>query len=182
MMSGIRLWLRRLVGLCCRRTFAGVVTPVYDLGDRRDRKLVYQQVLAEGLDDDVRYFIDVAQLADLWFDMPLPAYVRDVWGPWLRERGWLDYGTDARASPAATPSDCRPPTRGEGLRVGWWWCAPCSPQSEDPICPADALPGTQFRRALSRVGADIVWDSVLFNRVPIPGLRGHLGARLGFGG
>jgi len=51
---------------------------------------VYKQVLAEGLDDDVRYFIDVAELADLWFDMPLPAYVRDVWGPWLRERGWLD--------------------------------------------------------------------------------------------
>jgi len=64
--------------------------PVYDLGDRRYRKLVYKQVLAEGLDDDVRYFIDVAELADLWFDMPLPAYVRDVWGPWLRERGWLD--------------------------------------------------------------------------------------------
>lgn len=64
--------------------------PVYDLGDRRDRMLVYRQVLAEGLDDDVRYFIDVAELADLWFDMLLPVYVRDVWGPWLRERGWLD--------------------------------------------------------------------------------------------
>jgi len=64
--------------------------PVYDLSNRRDRKLVYQQVLAEGLDDDVRYFIDVACLADLWYDMPLPAYVRDVWGPWLREHGWLD--------------------------------------------------------------------------------------------
>ena len=49
--------------------------PVYDLVDRRDRKLVYQQVLAEGLDDDVRYFIDVAQFADLWLYMPLPAYV-----------------------------------------------------------------------------------------------------------
>jgi len=64
--------------------------PVYDLGNRRDRMLVYKQVLAEGLDTDVRYFIDVAQLADLWYDMPLPAYVRDVWGPWLRKRGWLD--------------------------------------------------------------------------------------------
>ncbi|MCY4622430.1 MAG: hypothetical protein OXD34_11455 [bacterium] len=64
--------------------------PVYDLRDRRDRKGGYRQALAEGLDDDVRYFIDVACLADLWDDMPLPAYVRDVWGPWLRERGWLD--------------------------------------------------------------------------------------------
>lgn len=63
--------------------------PVYDLSNRRDRKLVYQQVLAEGLDDDVRYFIDVAALADLWYDMPLPASVREVWEPWLRERGWL---------------------------------------------------------------------------------------------
>jgi len=60
--------------------------PVYDQRDRRDRKLVYQQVLAEG-SDDVRYFIDVAALADLWYEMPLPASVRDVWGPWLRERG-----------------------------------------------------------------------------------------------
>lgn len=63
--------------------------PVYDLSDRRDRMLVYQQVLAEGLDDDVRYFIDVAELADLWHDILLPASVRDVWGPWLRKRGWL---------------------------------------------------------------------------------------------
>ena len=46
-------------------------------------------MLAEELDDDVRYFIDVAALADLWYEMPLPASVREVWGPWLRERGWL---------------------------------------------------------------------------------------------
>ncbi len=63
--------------------------PVYDLRDRRDRKLVYQQVLAEGLDDDVRYFIDIATLADLWGEMQLPSFVREVWGPWLAERGWL---------------------------------------------------------------------------------------------
>ena len=63
--------------------------PFYDLRDRGDRKRVYQQVLAEGLDDDVRYYIDVAELADLWYDTLLPTTVREAWGPWLRERGWL---------------------------------------------------------------------------------------------
>ena len=54
--------------------------PEYDLKNRADRKLVYQQVLAEGQDNDIRYFIDVAALADLWYQMPLPASVREVWG------------------------------------------------------------------------------------------------------
>ena len=33
----------------------------YDLGQRADRALVYEQVLVEGTEDDVRWFIDVDQ-------------------------------------------------------------------------------------------------------------------------
>ena len=58
----------------------------YDLGDRRDRALVYEQVLTEGTDEDVRRFIDVDQLVDLWSDLVLPRRVRAVWSRWLRER------------------------------------------------------------------------------------------------
>lgn len=63
--------------------------PVFDLNDRKQRRLVYMKVLAEGLDDDVRRVIDVAELAALWPTMVLPTAVRDVWEPWLRDRGWL---------------------------------------------------------------------------------------------
>ena len=63
--------------------------PVFDLDDRGQRRLVYMKVLAEGLDDDVRRIIDVAELAALWPTMVLPTAVRDVWEPWLRDRGWL---------------------------------------------------------------------------------------------
>ena len=63
--------------------------PVYDLDDPQQRRLVYMKVLAEGLDADVRHIIDVAELAALWPGMVLPSAVRDVWEPWLRDRGWL---------------------------------------------------------------------------------------------
>jgi hypothetical protein len=58
----------------------------YDLDDRRDRGLVYEQVLAEGTDDDVLRFIDVDQLVELWSDLVLPRHVRAAWARWLRER------------------------------------------------------------------------------------------------
>ena len=63
--------------------------PAYDLDDPKQRRLVYMKVLAEGLDADVRRFIDVGELAALWHGMVLPSSVRDAWEPWLRERGWL---------------------------------------------------------------------------------------------
>ena len=62
---------------------------VYDLDDVADRKSVYKQVLSHGLADDVKRSIRVRELAALWDQMVLPAYVRDVWGPWLQQRGLL---------------------------------------------------------------------------------------------
>ncbi len=45
---------------------------VYDLGKRTDRLRVYEQVLREGNDDDVRRFIDVDELLALWDELVLP--------------------------------------------------------------------------------------------------------------
>jgi hypothetical protein len=60
----------------------------YDLGDRRDRARVYEQVLREGNDDDVRRFIRVDDLIELWDELVLPRHVRRVWADWLeRHRG-----------------------------------------------------------------------------------------------
>ena len=64
---------------------------VYDLDNLQHRKLVYEQVLAEGLDEDVRRFIEVDELVALWEEMMLPSFVRDAWGPWLRQRGLLHW-------------------------------------------------------------------------------------------
>jgi hypothetical protein len=49
---------------------------------------VYEQVLREGNDDDVRRFIRVDDLVDLWDELVLPRHVRNAWAEWLeRHRG-----------------------------------------------------------------------------------------------
>ena len=61
---------------------------LYDLADRQDRARVYEQVLREGNDDDVRRFIRVDDLVDLWDESVLPRHVRSAWADWLeRHRG-----------------------------------------------------------------------------------------------
>jgi hypothetical protein len=57
----------------------------YDLANRAERTRVYEQVLAEGTDDDVRWFIDVDQLIELWGELVLPGHVRRAWAAWLEE-------------------------------------------------------------------------------------------------
>lgn len=52
---------------------------VYDLAERADRIRVYEQVLREGNDYDVRRFIDVEELLVLWHELVLPDYVRRAW-------------------------------------------------------------------------------------------------------
>ena len=51
----------------------------WDLADRRQRAQVYEIVLSEGTDDDVRRFIDLDQLVDLWDDLWLSPHVRHAW-------------------------------------------------------------------------------------------------------
>lgn len=59
----------------------------YDLTDQSDRARVYEQVLREGTDEDVRRFIEIDELVALWDDLVLPRHVRQAWAEWLRGRG-----------------------------------------------------------------------------------------------
>ena len=77
----------------------------YDLDDRRDRALVYEQILREGTAEDVLCFIDVDELIDLWDDLVLPRFVRRAWAEWfLCTHIWK-----LRANTSSTPN-----------RVGSW--------------------------------------------------------------
>lgn len=58
----------------------------YDLGQRRDRARFYEQVLREGTEDDVRHFVSVDDLVDLWDELFLPDHVRAAWDRWFRAR------------------------------------------------------------------------------------------------
>jgi hypothetical protein len=55
----------------------------YDLDDPADRARVYEQVLREGTEDDVRFYIDPDQLAEIFDELVLSAPVRDAWADWL---------------------------------------------------------------------------------------------------
>jgi hypothetical protein len=57
----------------------------YDLSQRRDLISVYEQVLQEGTEADVRRFIEVNRLVYLWEDLVLPQHVRAAWAAWLSE-------------------------------------------------------------------------------------------------
>jgi hypothetical protein len=59
----------------------------YDLSDRADRARVYEQVLREGAEDDVRFYVDADQLLELWDELVLPPTVRRVWQDWFRRHG-----------------------------------------------------------------------------------------------
>jgi len=59
----------------------------YDLGRREDRIRVYEQVLREGTEDDVRYYIDPDELKVLFEDLVLPPHVRRAWSDWIARRG-----------------------------------------------------------------------------------------------
>ena len=61
---------------------------VYDLELPADRARVYEQVLREGTEQDVRFFVTSDQLLDLWDRLVLPAPVRRAWANWFeRHRG-----------------------------------------------------------------------------------------------
>lgn len=62
---------------------------VYDLDDRKQLRAAYARVMTEGLDDDVRLFIDIDKLLDIWDELWLSPHVRTAWGAWLRARGLI---------------------------------------------------------------------------------------------
>jgi hypothetical protein len=56
----------------------------WDLRDRRQRIQVYELVLTEGTEADVRRFINLDDLVELWTDLWLPPHVRSAWSNHLR--------------------------------------------------------------------------------------------------
>jgi hypothetical protein len=69
----------------------GSGTPItYDLDDPADRARVYEQVLREGTDDDVRFYVRGDALVALWDELVLPPAVREAWSGWLRRRAATD--------------------------------------------------------------------------------------------
>jgi hypothetical protein len=58
----------------------------YDLDDRADRARVYEQVLREGTEADVRFYVDGDHLLELWDELVLPPPVRAAWAPWIERR------------------------------------------------------------------------------------------------
>jgi len=61
-------------------------TVTYDLAVRGDRARVYEQVLREGSEDDVHYYIDAHGLRELFDELVLPPAVHRAWATGLRGR------------------------------------------------------------------------------------------------
>lgn len=61
----------------------------FDLARRPDRRRLYEQVLREGTLDDLRHYLDVDQLVELWDELFLPAAIRRAWARLLDEQRGL---------------------------------------------------------------------------------------------
>ncbi len=61
----------------------------YDMSNADQMRSVYELVMTEGTEDDVRRFIDLDRLLDVWEDLWLPPHVRERWTTWLQGRGLL---------------------------------------------------------------------------------------------
>ncbi|HEX2029224.1 MAG TPA: hypothetical protein VHF25_14615 [Nitriliruptorales bacterium] len=61
----------------------------YDLDDRADRRRLYEQVLREGTLEDLRRYIDVDHLVDVWEELYLPAEIKQAWWKLLTEERGL---------------------------------------------------------------------------------------------
>lgn len=51
----------------------------YDLSDLQQRRYVYEVVLREGGEKDIRQFIDPDELLAMWDDLVIPPHVRTAW-------------------------------------------------------------------------------------------------------
>lgn len=58
----------------------------FDFDDPADMSVAYEVVMTEGLDEDVRYYIDLDRLLEVWDDLWLSPWVRDAWTEWLQAR------------------------------------------------------------------------------------------------
>lgn len=58
----------------------------YDLSDPAQRRYVYEIVLREGGERDIRQFIDPDALLEMWDQLLIPPNVRTAWANWFRIR------------------------------------------------------------------------------------------------
>lgn len=58
----------------------------YDLSDPRQLQSVYEQVLREGSENDVRAYVRASTLIDVFEALNLPQHVRAAWVPWIAAR------------------------------------------------------------------------------------------------
>ncbi len=65
----------------------------FDLADRRQRCDAYRLVMTEGLDADVVWFVDVAEVVAMCAEMHLSPHIRIPWQRWLWDRGLVDLCT-----------------------------------------------------------------------------------------
>jgi len=70
--------------------WSGTEPLAYDLADEHDRDRVYEHVLREGTEDDVRHYIDVDVLLERWDALVLPMRVRRAWAGWFRRHRGVD--------------------------------------------------------------------------------------------
>jgi len=61
-------------------------TMSYDLSNRRHLRRVYEQVLREGTEADVRAYVRATTLLEVWDELWLPPAVRQAWEPWITAR------------------------------------------------------------------------------------------------
>jgi hypothetical protein len=55
----------------------------FDLGNAADRRRVYELVLVEGTEEDVRHYVSLDELTTVWGEIFLPTYVRAAWQEWF---------------------------------------------------------------------------------------------------
>lgn len=70
--------------------WSGEAPLTYDLDNVRERRRVYEEVLREGGDDDVRRYIDVEVLLADWDALVVPPRVRRAWADWFRHHRGID--------------------------------------------------------------------------------------------
>lgn len=73
----------------------------YDLSDLQQRQYVYEVVLREGGEKDIRRFIDPDELLAMWDDLVIPPHVRTAWANWFRFTHGVDVAGHAARGDAS---------------------------------------------------------------------------------
>ena len=59
----------------------------FDIEDEHERRWLYQRVLTEGTEDDVRHYIRLDELLAMWDTIWLSPHVAEAWQRWFDRHG-----------------------------------------------------------------------------------------------